>query len=483
MGLNELTIREATAGLRAKQFSARELVSDCLEAIETRDSELHAYLEVFDDAMEGAKKIDQIIATSPSAEKLPALLGIPLAIKDNILVEGKRCSAGSKILENYIAPYDATVIKKLKDQGAIILGKTNLDEFAMGASTENSAFGPTTNPHDTSRVPGGSSGGSATAVAAHLCTAALGSDTGGSIRQPAAFCGVVGLKPTYGSVSRHGLIAMASSLDQIGPFAKNVDDAAVLMQAISGKDSFDATVVKNSQLENFELEIPKSINTLRVGVPKEYFGAGLDTQVKKIVESAIAKLEKAGLKIEEVSLPHTEYSLPTYYIVVPSEISSNMARYDGIRYGSQKKEDNLLNTYLETRASGLGTEVKRRIMLGTYALSAGYYDAYYAKAQKVRRLIRQNFEDAFKKVDILIGPITPSPAFKLGEKTDDPLKMYLEDIYTSPLNLAGLPGISIPAGTVTREEKSLPVGVQLIAPWFQEKKLLEVAKLLETLLK
>ena len=483
MKLNELTIREASAGLRAKQFSAHELVSDCLKEIESKDKELHSYLEVFEDAENQAKKADDIIAASTSAQRLPELLGIPVAVKDNILIEGKRCTAGSKILENYVGTYDATVIKKLKSQGAVFLGKTNLDEFAMGASTENSAFGPTRNPHDTSRVPGGSSGGSAAAVAAHLCTAALGSDTGGSIRQPAAFCGVVGLKPTYGRVSRHGLMAMASSLDQIGPLAKTVDDAAILFRAIAGKDFLDSTTAESPEFENPDLEIPKDPKKLRIGVPKEYFGAGLDASVKEIAQSAISRLEKSGAQIEEISLPHAKYSLPAYYIVVPSEVSSNLARYDGVRFGYNKEGDNLLDTYLQTRASGLGDEVKRRIMLGTYALSSGYYDAYYLKAQKVRSLIRQDFEKAFEKVDVLIGPITPTPAFKLGEKTSDPLQMYLEDIYTAPLNLAGLPGISIPAGHAAREGKSLPVGVQLIGSWFREEKLLQVAKFLETLLK
>lgn len=485
MGLNGLTITEAAAGLRNKEFSARELVRECLQEIETRDQELHAYLEVFADAEEQAKKADNIFAASSSRGALPPLLGIPLAIKDNILIEGKRCTAGSKILENYIATYDATVIKKLKDQGAVFLGKTNLDEFAMGSSTENSAFGPTKNPHDSSRVPGGSSGGSAAVVAGHMALGALGSDTGGSVRQPAAFCGIVGLKPTYGTVSRHGLMAMASSLDQIGPLAKTVEDAALIFRAIRGKDSFDATSAASN--ENNQLLINNDrtdfLKKIRIGVPKEYFGAGLDPEVKAIVESAVSKLQKEGAQVKEVSLPHSEYSLPTYYLVVPSEISANLARYDGIRFGYQKNGDNLLDTYLETRASGLGVEVKRRIMLGTYALSAGYYDAYYLKAQKVRRLIRQDFERAFEKVDVLMGPITPTPAFKLGEKTNDPLKMYLEDIYTAPLNLAGLPGISIPAGKVVLEGKSLPVGVQIIGPWFQEEKLLGVAKLFETLLK
>ncbi|QQG45690.1 MAG: Asp-tRNA(Asn)/Glu-tRNA(Gln) amidotransferase subunit GatA [Candidatus Sungiibacteriota bacterium] len=468
--LNQLTIQEAALGLRQKKFSSTELVADCLTAIKSKDKELHAYLEVFGDALDEAKKADEMLQNHHA---LPPLLGIPIAVKDNILVEGEICTAGSKILENYVASYDATVIKKLKAQGAIIIGKTNLDEFAMGSSTENSAFGPTKNPHDTRRVPGGSSGGSAAAVAADMCIAALGSDTGGSIRQPASFCGIVGLKPTYGRVSRHGLMAMASSLDQIGPLTKTVEDAKTLFEAICGSDDFDATSFKNPP-EN------KPVNTelknLRVGVPKEYFSRGLDRGVEEVVRQALKRVEGAGAHIEELSLQHSEYALATYYIIVPSEVSANLARYDGIRYGHQNtKADSLFGVYAQTRAEGLGHEVKRRIMLGTHALSAGYYDAYYLKAQKVRGLIRQDFENALKKVDVIIGPTTPTTAFKFDEKTSDPLQMYLADIYTVAVNLSGLPALSMPAG----KSNNLPVGLQLIGQWFDETNILSIASEIE----
>lgn len=460
-----------------------ELVLACLSAIQQKNKELNAYLAVFEEALNEAKKADEMIH---GGHTLPPLFGVPLAIKDNILVEGKRCTAGSKILENYVAAYDATVIQRLKRHGAIILGKTNLDEFAMGSSTENSAFGPTKNPHDTSRVPGGSSGGSAAAVAGNLTLAALGSDTGGSIRQPASFCGIVGLKPTYGAVSRHGLIAMASSLDQIGPMTKTVEDAAILFEAIAGKDNFDSTSTDKAE-SNFPEE--GDFKSLRIGIPREYFISGLDSEVEKIIKFSIKKLEEVGAAVKEISLPHSEYALPTYYIVVPSEVSANLARYDGIRYGGSAVYNlkptsyNLYDVYAKTRAEGFGSEVKRRIMLGTYALSAGYYDAYYLKAQKVRRLIRDDFERAFKEIDVIIGPTTPTVAFKLGERTYDPLQMYLADIYTVAVNLAGVPAISIPAGFVEKEGKKLPVGIQFIGKWFGEKKLLAVAAAAEKTLK
>jgi len=491
MKLNELTIKQAADGLRKKEFSPRELVSDCLDAIREKDGTLHAYLDIFEETLEETKKIESTYKNFNMA-KLPPLFGIPLAIKDNILIEGKKCTAGSKILENYIASYDATVIKKLKDQGAIFLGKTNLDEFAMGSSTENSAFGPTKNPHDTSRVPGGSSGGSAAAVAANLSIAALGSDTGGSIRQPASFCGIVGLKPTYGAVSRHGLIAMASSLDQIGPMTKTVEDARMLFEAIAGKDDFDATSVSTENLASQTLA-SEDLKNIRLGVPEEYFGNGLDPQVEKIIKDVLKKIKNAGAIVEEVKLPHSSYALPCYYIIVPSEVSANLARYDGIRYGfsietprskteSWIKAGNLYEVYAKTRAAGFGPEVKRRIMLGTYTLSAGYYDAYYLKAQKVRRLIREDFEIALKKTDVLLGPTTPTPAFKLGERTYDPLKMYLADIYTVAINLAGVPALSLPAGFSEVEGQKLPVGLQIIGKWFEEKKLLAIAERIEKIL-
>lgn len=485
MKLNELTISEAIQGLHNKEFSVTELVSACLSAAEEKNKDLRAYLEIFPEALDEAKRADEMLKSKYGnieiSSGLPPLFGIPLALKDNILVGGRRCTAGSKILENYVASYDATVTKKIKSQGAIILGKTNLDEFAMGASTENSAFGPTKNPHDLSRVPGGSSGGSASAVAADLCLGALGSDTGGSIRQPSAFCGIVGLKPTYGAVSRHGLIAMASSLDQIGPMAKSVEDLGLLFDAIKGKDAFDATAVSIPDTKTeFNREDLKGI---KIGVPKEYFAKGLDEGVEKVIRLALTKMEKAGAELVEIALPHTSYALAAYYIIVPSEVSANLARFDGIRYGYQHPADSLFETYSLSRKEALGPETKRRVMLGTYALSAGYYDAYYLKAQKVRRLIKEDFAKNFKKVDIIAGPTTPGPAFKIGEKTGDPLQMYLEDIYTVSLNLAGVPGLSLPAGTVLRDGQKLPIGLQLVAPWFEEEKLLNVAKITETLFK
>lgn len=476
--LNELTIKQASAGIRQKKFSVTELVSDSLGAIKAQNKELNAYLEVFDDAIGQAKKADEMLA---GQKGLPELFGVPLAVKDNILIEGKRCTASSKILENYVATYDATVIRKLKDAGAIFLGKTNLDEFAMGVSTENSAFGPTKNPHDSARVPGGSSGGSAAAVAAHLCVGALGSDTGGSIRQPAAFCGAVGLKPTYGTVSRHGLIAMASSLDQIGPIVKSVEDAALLFDAIKGKDIFDSTTARTSY-KNTELNL-EDLKGVRIGIPKEYFIKGLDAEVEKVIRTALKKTEEAGAELMEITLPHMPYALAAYYIIVPSEVSANLARFDGIRYGYQHPAESLYEAYALSRKEAFGSEVKRRIMLGTYALSAGYYDAYYLKAQKVRQLVREDFVKAFEKVDIIAGPTTPGPAFKIGEKTDDPIKMYLEDIYTVAVNLAGIPGLSLPAGKVMPEGRPLPVGLQLLAPWFGEEKLLSVGHVAEKILR
>ncbi|MFH2136557.1 MAG: Asp-tRNA(Asn)/Glu-tRNA(Gln) amidotransferase subunit GatA, partial [Patescibacteria group bacterium] len=416
-----------------------------------------------------AKAVDKKIA---AGAEIGILEGVPMAIKDNILVKDIRCTSGSKILENYIATYDATVVEKLRIAGAVILGKTNLDEFAMGASTETSYFGPTKNPADTKRVPGGSSGGSAAAVAANMCIYALGSDTGGSVRQPASFCGVVGMKPTYGAVSRYGLMAMASSLDQIGPIAKTVEDAEIVFDVIRGKDEMDSTTVERvNKKENKQI----SIKGLKVGLPKEYFIGGMDDEVEKCVLDVVEKFRKAGAEIIDVSLPHAEYTLATYYIIVPAEVSANMARYDGVRYGYKtKKAKTLLDTYLKTRAEGFGDEVKRRIMLGTYALSAGYYDAYYLQAQRMRTLIRQDFLKVFKEVDCLVMPTSPTTAFKIGERIDDPLTMYLSDVFTVSANVAGLPAISVPAG----EANKLPVGVQIMAPWFGEEKLFEISKLI-----
>ena len=472
MDLTRLTIKEAHQGLVKKEFSALELCKAYLDKIKERNQEIFAFLTVNEDlALSQAKRIDNLIS---GGKEISPIAGIPAAIKDNILVENIRCTAGSKILENYIAPYDASVIKKLKAQGAVILGKTNLDEFAMGSSTENSAFGPTRNPHDLTRVPGGSSGGSTAAVAADLCVYALGSDTGGSIRLPASFCGVVGLKPTYGAVSRYGLIAFASSLDQIGPITKNVEDCKIVFEVIKGKDEMDSTSTeKYVPIKKLKIEETK------IGVPKEYFVKGIDPEVEKVIRQAIKKYEEMGAKIEEVSLPHTEYALPAYYIINPSEASANLARYDGIKYGfsieKTEKPKNLLDVYLESREEGFGDEVRRRIMLGTYALSAGYYEAYYLRAQKVRTLIRDDFEKVFKKVDALLTPVSPFLPFKIGERIEDPLSMYLVDVYTVSINMVGLPAFSLPCGKVG----NLPVGLQIIGRPFEENKILEIGQALE----
>jgi aspartyl-tRNA(Asn)/glutamyl-tRNA(Gln) amidotransferase subunit A len=490
MDLTDLTIIKAHDGLRKKHFSAEELTAAFLARIKSEDKKIHAYLEVFGDAaLASAKKVDEKIA---DGLELGALEGIPAAIKDVILVAGAKCTAGSKILENYIAPYDATVIKKLKSAGVVFLGKTNMDEFAMGSSTENSAFGVTRNPHDLERVPGGSSGGSAAAVAADECLFSLGSDTGGSIRQPASFCGVVGLKPTYGAVSRYGLMAMASSFDQIGPFAKNVGDCKIVFDAIKGKDPKDSTSVEIPEkignclaARDLAKREKLEIRNLKIGVPKEYFAEGMDGQVEAAVRGAIKKIVGAGAKVEEISLPHSQYALACYYIIMPAEVSANLARYDGIKYGASAATNfqlptvNLLDVYLQTRGNYFGAEPRRRIMLGTYALSAGYYDAYYLKAQKVRTKILQDFQTAFDKVDVILTPVSPTPAFKIGEKIDDPIKMYLSDIYTVPVNLAGLPGLSMPCGQVG----NLPVGLQIIGKHFSEDLIFQVAQICEELIR
>ena len=437
--------------------------------------------------MKQAQAVDEKIK---KGEEIDLLAGIPMAIKDNMCVSGERTTAASKILDNYIAPYDATVVKRLKKSGAVILGKTNLDEFAMGASTENSAYQKTKNPLDISRVPGGSSGGSVAAVAGKMAVYSLGSDTGGSIRQPSAFCGTVGLKPTYGRVSRHGLLAMASSLDQIGPITETVEDSAIVLSRIAGRDKMDATSAKSGG-KSYEDFLTGDISGVTIGVPKEYFGDDLDDKIRAIAMKAIDKFKKLGAKIKEISIPHSEYALPVYYIIVPSEVSSNMARFDGIRYGlsidneekSILNDGTLLETYLDTREIGLGDEVKKRIMLGTYTLSAGYYDAYYKKAQKVRELLYQDFQKIFNPsgdgVDLIFSPTAPEPAFKFGEKMNDPLKMYLTDIYTVTANLVGVPAISFPIGTVKEDGKDLPIGGQLMGKWFGEEELLNVAHTFE----
>ena len=462
-------IEETIKKLASGEVSARELVAKYQDAIKKKDKVLNAYREVFPDAMEAAEDIDKKIKHGDTPR---ALEGIPFAIKDNILIKGKMGGAASKILEGYTASYDAAVIKKLRAAGAIFLGRTNMDEFAMGSSTENSSYGPTKNPYDESRVPGGSSGGSAAAVAADMALAALGSDTGGSIRQPAAFCGVVGLKPTYGAVSRSGLIAMASSLDQIGPLAKSVRDAEIIFDVIRGRDEKDATSLE------LEAELPYGSSASKtIGIPKEYFlKEGMDVKVSEKISEATEFLKSQGFGIKEVSLPYTQYALAAYYIVMPAEVSANLARFDGMRYGPREGGKSLLEVYAKTREKGFGTEARRRIILGTYVLSAGYHDAYYGRAQKVRHLIRKDFEDEFKNVDLILTPTTPTLAFKIGEKTEDPLSMYLADIFTVPANLAGVPAISVPFGKVG----NLPVGVQLIAPWFEERRLFEVGKILES---
>ncbi len=471
MILTELTITRAHQGLKKKEFSAVELVKSHLDNIKKKDKEIHAFLTLAEDlALAQARAVDEKIAKS---EELDILAGVPCAIKDIFMVEGVRCTAGSKILENYVAPYDATVVRKLKDGGAIILGKVNTDEFTMGSSGENSAFGPTKNPHDLTRVAGGSSSGSAAAVAGNMAIFSLGTDTGGSIRLPASFCGIVGLKPTYGAVSRYGEIAFASSLDQAGPMAKTVEDCRIVFDAIKGQDKFDSTSVT----QPLSHSATKPINDLVIGVPKEYFIKGINPDVEKLVKGAIYKYEKAGAKIVEVSLPHTEYALPCYYIIAPSEASANLARYDGIKYGFSAEGKDLMDVYLKSRGQGFGPEVRKRIILGTYALSSGYYEAYYKRAQKVRTKVIEDFNNAFKKVDIIITPTSPILPFKIGEKIDDPLSMYLVDVYTVSINLAGLPALSVPCGKV----RHLPVGLQIIGKYFGENQIFEAAAFSEIL--
>ncbi len=477
-------IRQLHEQLKNKEITAVSLAERYLSAIKERDSSLSAYLTVLDDeAMKTARFVDEKIARG---ETIGILEGIPGAVKDNMCMEGTRTTAASKILDNYIAPYDATAIRKIKESGAVILGKTNMDEFAMGSSTESSAYQKTKNPVDPERVPGGSSGGSAVAVAADMAVFALGSDTGGSIRQPASFCGVVGLKPTYGRVSRYGLLAMASSLDQIGPFAHSVEDAAIVLSEIYGYDEMDVTTAE-SDGKRFEDYLSGGIGGLRIGVPKEYFSENLDAKVRKVAESALDRFRSLGAEVVDISLPHAKYALPAYYIIMPSEVSSNLARFDGIKYGFSANDQTdrmpgssgLLETYLDSRGYGFGTEVKRRIMLGTYALSAGYYDAYYKKAQAVRKLIRNDFVEAFKEVDVIFSPTAPEAAFRFGEKQGDPLKMYLSDIYTVTANLAGVPAISFPMGTVEEGGLQLPLGGHLMGKWFDEETLLRAADAFE----
>lgn len=476
--LHSLTIKRFHEGLVNKEFSAFEIAKEFFDYIEEHNRKIGAYLSLHkDEALQMANEVDRVVARG---EEVSILAGAPLAIKDNILIEGFPATAASHILEAYRASYDATAIQKLKEAKAVFLGKTNMDEFAMGSSTENSGFRITRNPHDLDRVPGGSSGGSAAAVSGNMAVAALGSDTGGSIREPASFCGVVGLKPTYGAVSRYGLIAMASSLDQIGPLTKTVEDAALLFDAIRGKDEFDSTSAAQEYSEELLKPDFKKIKKLKVGVPKEYFIGGLSEEVNQAMREARSGLESLGIEFREINLPHSKYALSTYYIVMPAEVSSNLARFDSIRYGKRYgMNDELLDTYLRARGQGFGEEVRRRIILGTFVLSSGYYDAYYAKAQRVRRLIAEDFEKAFSEVDVIFGPVAPTQAFKIGEKTADPLQMYLSDVFTIPANLAGLPAISIPVRSSKFKIQSLPVGFQLIGKHFREADILGIGAFYE----
>lgn len=466
MDVTTLTLKEAVSGLESKQFSSEEFVSSYISKIEEQNEDLNAVLEVSQTALEDAQKIDSARA---SGEQLGELAGVPILVKDNMMVQGWKNTSASQVLEGHTSIYNATVVERLKSAGAILLGRTNMDEFAMGSSTETSHFGTTKNPWDKTRVPGGSSGGSAVSVAANFAPVALGSDTGGSIRQPASLCGVVGLKPTYGRVSRYGLMAMASSLDQIGPFAKTVEDVALLMRTIEGKDPKDATSVDLQDASVPEL-IEPSVDGLKLGIPKEYFLEGMDEDVRRLVMDAISELEKGGAKVEEISMPHAEYALATYYVLMPCEASSNLGRFDGLRYGYHSTGKDLLETYMRSRGEGFGAEVKRRIMLGSYALSAGYYDAYYRKALKVRSLIKKDFDDALKKVDAIVTPTSPSVAWKLGEKFNDPLTMYLSDIYTITANLATVPAMSLLCGF----SQNLPVGLQFMGRPFDENMLYKI---------
>lgn len=470
--LTSLTLHEAKTGLKNKQFSATELTQAYLNRIDALDQKIGSYLTLCPEtALKQAQEADEHIQNGTAK----ALTGLPLAPKDIYLTKGLRTTCASKILENFIPEYNATVIQNCLDAGAVILGKTNLDEFAMGSSTENSALGVTKNPWDLTRTPGGSSGGSAACVASDLCVASLGTDTGGSIRQPAAFCSIVGLKPTYGRVSRYGTIAFASSLDQMGPMTKDVRDSALLMNVMAGHDPHDSTSL-NYPVPDYTQALNQSVKGLKIGVPKEFFQDGVHDDVKNAVMKALQTYKDLGCEIVDVSLPNTPYAVATYYIIAPAEASSNLARYDGVRFGRRESGSTLIDMYNNTRGTGFGKEVKRRIMIGTYVLSSGYYDAYYIKAQKARTIIRNDFLEAFKKVDVILGPVTPTTAFKMGEKAGDPLQMYLNDILTISLNLAGLPGMSLPCGF---DQNGLPIGLQLLGKAFDESTLLKVAHAFE----
>jgi len=466
--LHQLTLAEVARGLADKQFSAQELATALLARIQQLDPQLNSFITVTEEsALAQAKAADERRAKGETG----ALLGAPIAHKDLFCTQGVRTSCGSKILDAFVSPYDATVVERLADAGTVSLGKLNMDEFAMGSANESSHYGPVKNPWDTSRVPGGSSGGSAAAVAARLIPAATGTDTGGSIRQPAALTNLTGIKPTYGRVSRWGMIAYASSLDQAGPLARTAEDCALMLGAMAGFDPKDSTCV-DQPVDDYLAALAKPLTGLRIGLPKEYFGAGLDSRIADAVMKVVEQLKQLGAVVKEISLPNMQHAIPAYYVIAPAEASSNLSRFDGVRYGYRCEDPkDLQDLYKRSRAEGFGAEVKNRIMVGTYALSAGYYDAYYLKAQKIRRLIKNDFVSAFADVDVILGPTTPNPAWKLGEKNDDPVAQYLEDIYTITANLAGIPGLSMPAGFVD----GLPVGVQLLAPYFQEGRLLNVA--------
>jgi len=461
----KLTIREAHEQMLKGDFTACDLAQACLDNI---NPELNIFIELFDDVLEQAKKADEMFAK----KEVTLLTGIPMAIKNNICIKGKRTTAGSKILENYKAVYDATVIKKLKAEGVVFIGGTNLDEFAMGSSTENSAYGVTKNPFDETRVPGGSSGGSAVAVATGACLAALGTDTGGSVRQPASFCGVVGMKSTYGAVSRHGAVAVGSSLDQISPFGKVVDDVQIIFDCIKGDDGMDSTTIPDKVYQEAQVKRKNKV----IGVPKHFVEKGVDEDVLANFYDSVDRLKNNGYEIKEIDLPNLEYALAVYYIIMPAEVSTNLARYDGVRYGFLKEGENLLEDYLKTKGEGFGKEVRRRIMLGTYILSAGYNDAYYNKALALRDVIKKDFEEVFKTVDAVITPTSPTPAFKIGEKSNDPLQMYLSDIFTVSINVVGIPAISVPSGFVKRDEKDLPLGLQIITPEMREDIMFEISE-------
>ncbi|MEI6420193.1 MAG: Asp-tRNA(Asn)/Glu-tRNA(Gln) amidotransferase subunit GatA [bacterium] len=464
---SNLTIKTAREGLDKKEFTSVELTQYYLDNIKAKDTEIHAYMEVFADALEQAKKADEKIAKGEKGE----LLGIPISIKDNILFLGHKASASSKMLENYTSTYTSTGLQKVLDAGAVIIGRTNMDEFAMGSSTENSAYGPSKNPNDTSRVPGGSSGGAAASLAGAMTLVALGTDTGGSVRQPASLCGVVGLMPTYGAVSRYGIMAMGSSLDQIGPLTKTVTDSEIVFKTLYGVDSFDSTTI------DYKIsDLPKE-QKLKIGIPTEIMKIdGIDPEVRKNFEESLEKLKTLGHEIVDVSMPNLGYALAVYYILMPAEVSSNLARFDGVKYGLHVDGKNIIDDYFKTRHEGFGKEVRRRILLGTYVLSSGYYDSYYNKANIVRDLIKKDYENAFIKVDAILTPTTPSPAFKFGSKTANPLEMYLEDIFTVPVNIAGVPAISIPSGFKEIDGKNLPLGIQFVAPYRREDVLFRIGK-------